>query len=177
MLRCLNPMTLSPSLVHAVAGELEIRSLDFASRFANEESSFVSVVSELMFMALQQGLIRAGMLSTHLQAIRMLYRHRRNGMLETLARHCGSPLARNVPQGGMLLWARIQWRVSAIQLFGASLAEASRAWGAFVLWRLFFLGVAILSTLRLSFVTIPPARIKEGDVHSLLVLRRLELSP
>ncbi|MCR4471348.1 PLP-dependent aminotransferase family protein [Burkholderia sp. SCN-KJ] len=106
--------------------------------------------------------VQTGFLAAHVDRIRALYLAQRNVMLDALERHCRSGLDWNVPDGGMFFWARTQYGIDTTKLLEATLAPASGAKVAFVPGAPFFAGAPDVATLRLSFVTVPPARIEEG---------------
>jgi 2-aminoadipate transaminase len=136
--------------------------------------------SDLHTSSLSQRLVyevvRSGIMPEHLLATRTLYREQRDAMLASLDRHCKSLLEWNVPQGGMFLWGRILGNVHATQLLEALLAETMQPRVAFVPGAPFFAHTPDPSALRLSFVTVPKARIEEGVAQIARVLRRLEAS-
>ncbi|MBP0607666.1 MULTISPECIES: PLP-dependent aminotransferase family protein [Burkholderia] len=116
--------------------------------------------------------VQTGFLAAHVDRIRALYLTQRNVMLDALERHCRSDLDWNVPEGGMFFWARTRHGIDTTELLEAMLAPASGAKVAFVPGAPFFAGVPDVATLRLSFVTVPPARIEEGVAQLARALSR-----
>ncbi|QCP55149.1 PLP-dependent aminotransferase family protein [Trinickia violacea] len=103
-----------------------------------------------------------GFLDAHLSQIRALYMAQRGAMLASLASHCALSMSWNAPEGGMFLWARVPDSVDAVRLLEKSLAHENGSRVAFVPGAPFYAGKVDAHTLRLSFVTVPPARIEEG---------------
>ena len=79
-------------------------------------------------------------------------------MLASLERHMPAGVRWNQPRGGMFLWAELPKGLDA----GALLARAIEKEVAFVPGAPFFAANPVLETMRLAFVTVPPARIEEG---------------
>ena len=102
--------------------------------------------------------VREGFLDTHIPTIRHLYREQCAAMLASLERHMPAGVRWNQPRGGMFLWAELPKGLDA----GALLARAIEKEVAFVPGAPFFAANPVLETMRLAFVTVPPARIEEG---------------
>jgi 2-aminoadipate transaminase len=64
----------------------------------------------------------------------------------------------NRPEGGMFIWVSLPKHIDTMKLLEASVAQNV----AFVPGGPFFANEAQHNTLRLSFVTVPPAKIDEG---------------
>lgn len=93
-----------------------------------------------------------------LARIREAYAARRDAMLDALPAALPDGSTWNRPDGGMFVWARLPEEKNATAALGAALAHDV----AFVPGTSFFSGPPDERTLRLSFTTYPPARIREG---------------
>ncbi len=102
--------------------------------------------------------VKDGFLDQHIPKIRSLYAERCQAMLEALDAHFPSNAHWNRPEGGMFIWVRLPEHIDAFELLDA----AVKANVAFVPGAPFFANDPQLNTLRLSFVTVPPARIQQG---------------
>ncbi len=102
--------------------------------------------------------IKDGFLDEQIPAIRALYASQCQAMIEALARHMPTGVSWNEPEGGMFLWVTLPAGIDTMQLLEAAVAHNV----AFVPGAPFFADEAQSNTLRLSFVTVPPARIDEG---------------
>ncbi|KAF1029101.1 MAG: 2-aminoadipate transaminase [Burkholderia plantarii] len=102
--------------------------------------------------------IRDGFLDTHIPTIRALYRAQCDAMLEALARHMPEGVSWNRPDGGMFIWVQLPPSIDSMTLLDAAIARQV----AFVPGAPFFADDAQASTLRLSFVTVPPEQIEQG---------------
>ncbi|PMS36055.1 2-aminoadipate transaminase [Trinickia symbiotica] len=102
--------------------------------------------------------IKDGFLDEQVPAIRALYASQCEAMLDALARHMPQGVSWNRPEGGMFLWVTLPAGMDTMQLLEAAIAHDV----AFVPGAPFFANEAASNTLRLSFVTVPPARIDEG---------------
>ena len=94
----------------------------------------------------------------HLQALRRAYRLRRDAMVAALPATLPPGSTWTEPDGGMFVWARLPGGVDTAEL----LPQALAADVAFVPGAAFYAGTPDRSTLRLSFTTHEPARIREG---------------
>jgi 2-aminoadipate transaminase len=102
--------------------------------------------------------IRDGFLGEHVPTIRARYRAGRDAMLAALKAHLPSGCRWNVPSGGMFFWVELPDGVNATTLLPRAVARGM----AFVPGEPFYADQARVNTLRLSFVTVPPAQIDEG---------------
>jgi 2-aminoadipate transaminase len=102
--------------------------------------------------------IKDGFLDEHIPTIRALYRDQCEAMLSALQRHMPAHVTWNRPEGGMFLWVTLPAHVDSMELLQAAIAENV----AFVPGAPFYANDAQTHTLRLSFVTVPPAKIDEG---------------
>jgi 2-aminoadipate transaminase len=102
--------------------------------------------------------IKDGFLREHVPTVRARYKAQRDAMRAALERHLPSGCRWNVPAGGMFFWLELPEGVDAIAL----LPKAVERGVAFVPGAAFFADHAKANTLRLSFVTVPPATIERG---------------
>ncbi len=102
--------------------------------------------------------VKDGFLDQHIPSIRALYRDQCLAMLDALTRHMPQGVAWNRPQGGMFLWVELPQGLDAT----AVLARAVEQNVAFVPGAPFYANAPKIETLRLAFVTVPPARIEQG---------------
>lgn len=99
--------------------------------------------------------LRDGLLQAHLPRLRATYRERRDAMAQALRAHLPAGCSWSLPSGGMFFWVRLPAGLDATAL----LPQAVRAGVAYVPGSPFFAQGGHAETLRLSFVTVPPARI------------------
>lgn len=111
--------------------------------------------------------LASGMLPAHVAATRERYRAQRDAMAAALAAHMPAGVHWQVPSGGMFFWLTLPGHVDATAL----LPQAVQAGVAYVPGSTFFPQGGQANTLRLSFVTVPPARIAEGVAALAQVLR------
>jgi 2-aminoadipate transaminase len=111
--------------------------------------------------------LATGMLPAHVAATRERYRVQRDAMAAALLQHMPAGVQWQVPQGGMFFWLTLPAELDA----SALLPRAVAAGVAFVPGTTFFPQGGHANTLRLSFVTVPPARIAEGIAALGAVLR------
>lgn len=102
--------------------------------------------------------IRDGFLREHVPTIRARYQAQRDAMRAALERHMPAGCRWNVPTGGMFFWLELPEGVDALAL----LPRAVERGMAFVPGAPFYAERPKTNTLRLSFVTVPPARIERG---------------
>jgi len=102
--------------------------------------------------------IKDGFLDTHIPTIRKLYREQCAAMLAALTHHMPEGVRWNTPRGGMFLWAELPRGMDAASV----LAKAIKQNVAFVPGAPFYAADPVIESLRLAFVTVPPARIEEG---------------
>ncbi|WP_257828744.1 PLP-dependent aminotransferase family protein [Burkholderia glumae] len=102
--------------------------------------------------------LRDDFLDTHIPAIRTLYAAQCEAMLGSLARHMPEGVSWNRPEGGMFIWVQLPNGIDSMALLEAAIAQHV----AFVPGAPFFADEAQASTLRLSFVTVPPEQIEQG---------------
>ncbi|TFH86446.1 PLP-dependent aminotransferase family protein [Billgrantia azerbaijanica] len=103
-------------------------------------------------------IVSQGFLKEHIPGIRALYAERCGAMLAALERHMPRGVHWNRPEGGMFIWVTLPEVLDSTALLG----EAIRERVAFVPGAPFYATAPRANTLRLSFVTVAPARIEEG---------------
>ncbi len=102
--------------------------------------------------------VKDGFLRQHVPAIRARYKAQRDAMRSALEQHLPAGCRWTVPAGGMFFWVELPPALDAAAL----LPKAVDAGVAYVPGAAFFAGDARANTLRLSFVTVAPARIEQG---------------
>lgn len=102
--------------------------------------------------------VKDGFLDQHIPTIRKLYGDQCQVMLDAMAEHFPSSVTWTKPEGGMFIWVTLPKSVDAMKLLDQSLAARV----AFVPGAPFYANEPESNTLRLSFVTVPPERIREG---------------
>ncbi|SDI69314.1 PLP-dependent aminotransferase family protein [Billgrantia gudaonensis] len=103
-------------------------------------------------------IVSQGFLKEHIPGIRALYAERCGAMLAALERHMPRGVHWNRPEGGMFIRVTLPEALDSTTLLG----EAIRERVAFVPGAPFYATAPRANTLRLSFVTVAPARIEEG---------------
>ncbi|WP_425257193.1 PLP-dependent aminotransferase family protein [Rubrivivax sp. RP6-9] len=113
--------------------------------------------------------IKDGFLDRHVPTIRARYQAQRDAMRAALDAHMPAGCRWNVPVGGMFFWVTLPPQLDATAL----LPLAVEAGMAYVPGAPFFADSGgHANTLRLSFVTVPPAQIATGVAALAGVLRR-----
>lgn len=103
--------------------------------------------------------VKGGFLTTHLPMVRDLYKEQCGYMLDAMEEHFPASASWTRPEGGMFIWVTLPAHIDATEL----LARAIQQNVAFVPGAPFYAGVEPkVNTLRLSFVTVSEARIREG---------------
>ncbi len=102
--------------------------------------------------------IKDGFLREHVPTVRARYKAQRDAMRAALEQHLPSGCRWKVPAGGMFFWVELPEGVDALAL----LPRAVERGVAFVPGAAFFADHPQPNTLRLSFVTVPPATIERG---------------
>ncbi|MGI4717449.1 MAG: PLP-dependent aminotransferase family protein [Janthinobacterium lividum] len=102
--------------------------------------------------------VKDGFLDQHIPTIRKLYGDQCQVMLDAMAEHFPSSVTWTRPEGGMFIWVTLPKSIDAMKLLDQSLAARV----AFVPGAPFYANEPETNTLRLSFVTVPPERIREG---------------
>ncbi|TKC83129.1 PLP-dependent aminotransferase family protein [Trinickia terrae] len=111
--------------------------------------------------------VKDGFLDTHVPTIRALYRDQCEAMLAALARCMPEGVTWNRPEGGMFIWVALPAGIDSMKLLEAAVAQNV----AFVPGAPFFANEGQGNTLRLSFVTVPPAKIDEGVARLAALIR------
>jgi 2-aminoadipate transaminase len=102
--------------------------------------------------------VKDGFLDQHIPTIRTLYGNQCQVMLDAMAQHFPPGVSWTRPEGGMFIWVTLPKQVDAMKLLDLALAAKV----AFVPGAPFYANEPETNTLRLSFVTVPPERIREG---------------
>ena len=113
--------------------------------------------------------VKDGFLETHIPKIRALYRDQCATMLASLEQHMPAGVEWNRPEGGMFVWVKLPKHIDTMKLLEQSIEQHV----AFVPGGPFFANEAEHNTLRLSFVTVPPAKIDEGVAKLGALIRAL----
>jgi 2-aminoadipate transaminase len=108
-------------------------------------------------MAVHQ-VVSSGFLTEHLPRIRALYKNQCSVMIESLREHLPAGVHFTVPEGGMFLWLTLPEGIDTMKLLDAAVAANV----AFVPGAPFYANEITANTLRLSFVTVPPEKIRAG---------------
>jgi len=102
--------------------------------------------------------VKDGFLDQHIPTIRQLYSDQCQCMLDAMKEHFPTSVSWTEPEGGMFIWVTLPQQIDAMKLLEQSLAAKV----AFVPGAPFYANDPASNTLRLSFVTVPPERIREG---------------
>lgn len=102
--------------------------------------------------------VKDGFLQTHIPTIRTLYAAQCQAMLDALQSYFPAGVSWTRPEGGMFIWVTLPAHIDSMQL----LAEAVAQKVAFVPGAPFYANDPQSNTLRLSFVTVAPEKIREG---------------
>ncbi len=102
--------------------------------------------------------IKDGFLDQHIPQIRTLYANQCQALLDALTEFFPEGVSWTKPEGGMFIWVTLPKHIDAMKL----LDQAIAAKVAFVPGAPFYANEPETNTLRLSFVTVPPERIREG---------------
>ncbi|MES2900816.1 MAG: PLP-dependent aminotransferase family protein [Pseudomonadota bacterium] len=102
--------------------------------------------------------VKDGFLKQHIPEIVTLYSNQCQVMLDALAEQFPEGVSWTKPEGGMFIWVTLPKHIDAMKL----LDQAIAAKVAFVPGAPFYANEPETNTLRLSFVTVPPERIREG---------------
>jgi 2-aminoadipate transaminase len=107
--------------------------------------------------------LNSSLMADHLPAIRARYASQCAVMLESLAEHFPREAVWTRPSGGMFIWVELPPKPNGSMVdTTALLARAIDRQIAFVPGEPFFAGTPRQNCLRLSFVTVPPERIRAG---------------
>jgi len=114
--------------------------------------------------------VKDGFLDQHIPTIRQLYGNQCQVMLDAMAEHFPASASWTKPEGGMFIWVTLPKHINAMEL----LDEAIQNKVAFVPGAPFYANEPETNTLRLSFVTVPPERIRQGiEILGKLIKARL----
>ncbi|AWP77832.1 PLP-dependent aminotransferase family protein [Bordetella bronchiseptica] len=102
--------------------------------------------------------VKTGFLAEHLPRVREIYRVQGRCMLEAIEREFPASVSWTKPEGGMFIWVTLPEHIDSTKL----LAQAVEQNVAFVPGGPFYAGTPRQNTLRLSFATVPEAKIREG---------------
>jgi 2-aminoadipate transaminase len=102
--------------------------------------------------------VKDGFLARHIPTIRTLYANQCQAMLAAMDECFPAGVSWTRPEGGMFIWVTLPRHIDAMRL----LDQAIAARVAFVPGAPFYANEPQINTLRLSFVTVSPARIREG---------------
>ena len=113
--------------------------------------------AQLTQMAVYE-VIKDGFLEQHIPTIRALYSSQCDVMLDALNKFFPKGVTWTKPDGGMFIWVKLPQHIDSMALATESIAQNV----AFVPGVPFYAGVPETNTMRLSFVTVSPAKIYEG---------------
>jgi 2-aminoadipate transaminase len=102
--------------------------------------------------------IKDGFLDEHIPTIRKLYSSQCQAMLDAMDKYFPAGVEWTRPEGGMFIWVTLPKHVNAKEVLDEAIAQNV----AFVPGGPFYANEPETNTLRLSFVTVPPAKINEG---------------
>jgi 2-aminoadipate transaminase len=128
-----------------------VRRLELAKQAADLHTS------QLTQMVVHE-VIKDGFLDRHIPSIRSLYGNQCQAMLSALEEHFPAGVTWTKPEGGMFIWVTLPKHIDAMKLLDEAIASKV----AFVPGAPFYANTPETHTLRLSFVTVPPERIREG---------------
>jgi 2-aminoadipate transaminase len=113
--------------------------------------------SQLTQMAVYEA-VKDGFLDKHVLFIRELYAEQCKVMLDAMSEHFPKEATWTKPEGGMFIWVRLPQHIDTMELFNDAVKENV----AFVPGAPFYANAPEHNTMRLSFVTVPPEKIREG---------------
>ena len=128
-----------------------VRRLELAKQAADLHTS------QLTQMVVHE-VIKDGFLQRHIPKIRTLYGDQCQVMLDAMAQHFPAGVEWTKPEGGMFIWVELPKHIDAMKLLEEALVQKV----AFVPGSPFYANEPQTNTLRLSFVTVPPERIRAG---------------
>jgi len=128
-----------------------VRRLELAKQAADLHTS------QLTQMVVHE-VIKDGFLDRHIPKIRTLYGDQCQVMLDAMAQHFPAGVEWTKPEGGMFIWVTLPKHIDAMKLLDEAIAQKV----AFVPGSPFYANAPETNTLRLSFVTVPPERIRAG---------------
>jgi len=113
--------------------------------------------SQLTQMVVHE-VVKDGFLDQHIPKIRTLYGDQCQVMLDAMAQHFPAGVEWTKPEGCMFIWVTLPKHIDAMKLLDEAIAQKV----AFVPGSPFYANEPATNTLRLSFVTVPPERIRHG---------------
>ncbi|HEX7987191.1 MAG TPA: PLP-dependent aminotransferase family protein [Duganella sp.] len=128
-----------------------VRRLELAKQAADLHTS------QLTQMVVHE-VIKDGFLEQHIPKIRTLYGNQCQVMLDAMAQYFPASVEWTKPEGGMFIWVTLPKHIDAMKLLDEAIAQKV----AFVPGSPFYANEPETNTLRLSFVTVPPERIRAG---------------
>lgn len=138
-------------LGYVVAPAPLVRRLELAKQAADLHTS------QLTQMVVHE-VVKDGFLQNHIPTIRTLYGNQCQVMLDAMTEFFPAGVSWTKPEGGMFIWVTLPKHIDAMKLLDQAIANKV----AFVPGAPFYANDAATNTLRLSFVTVPPERIREG---------------
>ena len=102
--------------------------------------------------------VKDGFLDEHIPTIRALYADQCTAMLAALTEFFPAGVTWTRPEGGMFIWVTLPEHIDSMSLLDEAVAQNV----AFVPGTPFYANNPLTNTMRLSFVTVPPAKIREG---------------
>jgi 2-aminoadipate transaminase len=102
--------------------------------------------------------IKDGFLKEHIPTIRKLYADQCQVMLDALTEFFPSSVTWTRPEGGMFIWVTLPRHIDSMKLLDEAVAQHV----AFVPGAPFYANAPEQNTFRLSFVTVPPEKIRDG---------------
>jgi 2-aminoadipate transaminase len=102
--------------------------------------------------------VKDGFLNEHIPTIRKLYSDQCQAMLHALEEHFPKAATWTKPEGGMFIWVTLPKHIDTSKLIDEAIAQNI----AFVPGAPFYANEPEHNTLRLSFVTVPPEKIRAG---------------
>jgi len=138
-------------LGYVVAPAPLVRRLELAKQAADLHTS------QLTQMVVHE-VVKDGFLQKHIPTIRTLYGNQCQVMLDAMTEFFPAGVSWTKPEGGMFIWVTLPKHIDAMKLLDQAIANKV----AFVPGAPFYANDAATNTLRLSFVTVPPERIREG---------------
>ena len=128
-----------------------VRRLELAKQAADLHTS------QLTQMVVHE-VIKDGFLDQHIPKIRTLYGNQCQVMLDAMTQYFPAGVEWTKPEGGMFIWVTLPKHIDAMKLLDEAIAQKV----AFVPGSPFYANEPETNTLRLSFVTVPPERIRAG---------------
>lgn len=138
-------------LGYVVAPQPLVRKLEQAKQAADLHTA------QLTQMVVHE-VVKDGFLERHIPTIRALYAGQCQAMLGALEEFFPAGVRWTRPEGGMFTWVTLPEHIDSIKLLEEAIAHNV----AFVPGAPFYASAPASNTLRLSFVTVPPEKIREG---------------